>query len=89
MKHTPGPWIARLEGENWLIEANNRKACIAYGASWYSDLQPGEANARLIAAAPEMLEALKEAEEQSRKRLPVKKETWLKMQAVIAKAEGR
>ena len=46
------------------------------------------ANANLIAAAPELLTVLKEAEVASRKKFPVKKATWLKMCAIIAKAEG-
>jgi hypothetical protein len=41
------------------------------------------ANAQAMAAAPNLIEALKEAEEQSRKRLPVKKQTWLKMRAAL------
>ena len=59
-KHTPGPWairensatiIAKDKGDCWVTRAK------AYGHN------PEEitANARLIAAAPEMLNALKEA----------------------------
>lgn len=65
-KHTPGPWKYGIElssrsGE-WLISFDagyrGRGICIA-------ETRPGtgheEANARLIAAAPELLEALEEA----------------------------
>lgn len=45
----------------------------------------GEANANLIAAAPEVLAFLKEKQYQ----LEVGRETWNRLQKVIAKAEGR
>lgn len=56
--HTPGPWV---------IDSGERLRVIAEGTPWSiaecthrSDVGLGErvANARLIAAAPEMLEAL-------------------------------
>jgi len=52
-RHTPGPWVAK--GNN--IWAGDE--CI--GDVWSHDGQwsTRDANARLIAAAPEMLEALK------------------------------
>ncbi len=55
-KHTPGPWAHGKRTENYIGVANE------YGAGVCRiDLHPGgisEANARLIAAAPEMIEAL-------------------------------
>ena len=104
--HTPGPWEIEtaVKGTNWeLYPAHNRYPCqqpIAQG--WASDIGErhdavAEANARLIAAAPDMLEALKEV-------LPVleglAKERHVmvgearrgghrdKLRAAIAKAEG-
>lgn len=56
-KHTPGPWgLEKAEPErpgNYYVLAPDMNLAIArvYGNS-------GEANARLIAAAPELLEAL-------------------------------
>lgn len=61
--HTPGPWTTYREGERWGIEApsdsivvfgDSRDACGVYG----KDTEEMKANARLIAAAPDMLEAL-------------------------------
>lgn len=55
-KHTPGPWtyLRNPEGTRWIIDAGAFHA-IAATAGYEPD---NEANARLIAAAPEMLDAL-------------------------------
>lgn len=55
-KHTPGPWIASKMG---YISTVDRKSFIATSCSANDN---DEANARLIAAAPELLEALFEQE---------------------------
>ncbi len=61
-KHTPGPWKVDLEtGE---IEAQGAVLGTIYGADDYPCCEEDvseecRANARLIAAAPEMLDALK------------------------------
>ena len=72
-KHTPGPWIygpevgpdcTRIDAENGLVIAAVRSREIT---SWeqsrpiYSWSEEGAANARLIAAAPKLLEALRAA----------------------------
>jgi hypothetical protein len=60
-KHTPGPWGINIESPHIIYEAN-KGSCIAW---LYDDDMPAVpeweriANARLISAAPEMLEALK------------------------------
>lgn len=59
-KHTPGPWVHRIrldEGGNIGTKDGYAICDMAYH---YSSLDRGEldANARLIAAAPELLEAL-------------------------------
>lgn len=64
-KHTPGPWDAGLER---MGDPDKRKIWatslqVASAASMWISQEVQEANARLIAAAPEMLEALKEAKE--------------------------
>ena len=66
MKHTPGPWfLSPDEHEDepfngaWNITVPNRT--IASVAPYDFADDTNEANARLIAAAPEMLEALKDA----------------------------
>ena len=48
MKHTPGPW--RLDRARALIPLDKHTWAEAYGGT--------EANARLIAASPELLDAL-------------------------------
>lgn len=57
VKHTPGPWTVLGEGiycaDNWFFIAD-----VPVNFAEHSGVQ--EANARLIAAAPELLEALQE-----------------------------
>lgn len=56
-KHTPGPWRVGKGGPNMCPTVGTEKglmvAMVAYG-----DSHPTQANARLIAAAPDLLEAL-------------------------------
>jgi len=61
-KHTPGPWSYRKAGKHFYIDAHspdygNRVTEVRFASNadtgWTS-----EANAKLIAAAPELLEAL-------------------------------
>lgn len=64
MKHTPGPWyIEEHNYEVYLSIITNRKTPYdADGftiAETYGRLETREANARLIAAAPELLDVLK------------------------------
>lgn len=56
-KHTPGPWKYGVRRDNsiWLSIGDPAK-----GPHRQGDLYASEADARLIAAAPELLEALKE-----------------------------
>jgi hypothetical protein len=61
MSHTPGPWKALLYAESVYVTAAD---CHIYsidgkGKRYHPDtIKEWHANARLIAAAPEMLEAL-------------------------------
>lgn len=102
-KHTPGPWAYQakpgpreltFKRRHWVIGSTvtGHGVGIAFGDG---PGEPDDANARLIAAAPDMLEALKHADE------------WLDelgcdcatdepgtcafclVRAAIAKAEGR
>lgn len=59
MKHTPGPWSADPEGAHAVsIEgADGSVVCDVHGAA---DDPLCEANAKLIAAAPALLEALRQ-----------------------------
>ena len=91
-KHTPGPWQAQdywiigCVEDSWDIMAGADTACPKRVAKVFTS----EADARLIAAAPELLEALKnlytatpdnEGGELGR--------ACMKARAAIAKAEGR
>lgn len=52
-KHTPAPWAV-------TSNANNQLSCFIHGAeSELISIVDNEANAKLIAAAPELLQALK------------------------------
>lgn len=81
-KHTPGPWKIDY-GYNRSI--NFIGPCVPdqyAGSSW---LRVTEANARLIAAAPELLEALKLlVEDRHPEFIPAHK--WEQARAAIAKA---
>lgn len=55
-KHTPGPW--RYEESTKTIRSVPKNDWIASMGSWDGSV-PTAANARLIAAAPELLEALR------------------------------
>ena len=63
ISHTPGPW--HLDAKHLSIGSADGLRSIAnvaipgeYGTSMPADVIAADANARLIAAAPEMLEAL-------------------------------
>jgi hypothetical protein len=88
-QHTPGPWRIRggLNGDGTVEAVTNNR-----GVAWPIDIgtDEGEANARLIAAAPELLAALKNV------RLYLAKHEHLLppvsfngLDAAIAAAEGR
>lgn len=66
MKHTPGPWTVgtRITDDNTLpIESGGKASPLAYVAPrpFYDDTQA--ANARLIAAAPDLLNHLEGLQE--------------------------
>lgn len=85
-KHTPGPWeVSKDEGDVVVVSED-----LPFIATVHTSALKGtqKANARLIAAAPELLEALKHAEKWM--------EGWASadpyigyIRAAIAKAEGK
>lgn len=88
MPHTPGPWglmAGRGNGPNGatiicrglVIARTSRDADSPVDQKW--------SNARLIAAAPELLEALKEVVALSDRKTDV----WDRAHAAIERAEGR
>lgn len=95
--HTPGPW--ELSGGNtsvWAISPPNARVRIA-DIRQHSPMNgvDNEANARLIAAAPELLEACKWADRviqdfRGQVRTEVMSDVALsKLKAAIAKAEAK
>ena len=87
-KHTPGPWKARYAPdrappvETWCIDWSEDHEEIA-------EIVHGEANARLIAAAPELLEALKAiVDEQDARQGYASVQSYDAARAAIAKATG-
>ena len=66
MKHTPSPWEAnyhlpRFSGDGrWAVEMTTSATVIALIES--EDFSEAEANARLIAAAPELYKCLKKVQ---------------------------
>ena len=62
-EYTPGPWVAHRNSAFWEIDADTSEGLFKLGDVCASDPEHPdgglqEANARLIAAAPELLEAL-------------------------------
>ena len=90
MKHTPGPWKARGSQvtASCLAYSNSRPNQVCYVELDGTPDGEVKANAALIAAAPEMLEALKAVE----KRVCCTEETCNDcggiVRAAIAKAQG-
>lgn len=60
-KHTPGPWRI-LEGDSVVaVHAVQRAICDTRGTPYWQQFKSEDlANARLIAAAPELFDAIKE-----------------------------
>lgn len=99
MKHTPGPWMVD-EAYPFVVYARvkGKEVYLADCDIAYSPLPPKEpdANARLIAAAPELLEALKallqdagEGRRQGRA-LDLLSKKYIDMaRSTITKAEGK
>lgn len=93
-KHTPGPWTvggaSGNEGEAREIASADR--CIAWTASTWDDdegdvvTEEDAANANLIAAAPELLAALKRRAE---RRDAFDDDEWQDVMRLIAKVEGK
>lgn len=99
-KHTPGPWMVdtNFRGEQFVQAGNTEYgiqpfgSCSCCGEYIHGDNQEErEANARLIAAAPELFEALKVFLEYNDQGGPLSFNTdamWVKARTAVAKAEG-
>jgi hypothetical protein len=88
-KHTPGPWVAKDDGVGPYIMAGEIDIAMAVGPFSYDYMElEVNANARLIAAAPELFEALQRCAALL-SRYPKHDDAWRQARAAIAKAEGR
>ena len=95
--HTPGPWIVFTSEDDWGCDT-----FVGTLTDTLFDVRPGkgpswqDANARLIAAAPDLLAALKELSavysgihvQISDGEAALVHAAWAKADAAIAKAEG-
>lgn len=59
IKHTPGPWFSAYD-DNGFYEIGSESVSLRL-AFTYGEGETDEANARLIAAAPDLLDVVKEA----------------------------
>ena len=57
-QHTPGPWKLETEGHGHLVNGADGRTVVYLHRSGVRNRAEIEANARLVAAAPELLEAL-------------------------------
>ena len=89
MTHTPGPWTVDLGARDLVRNANGERIAKVYGGLTYDETI---ANARLIAASPELLKLLREVMDVVEVVLDDSPEmdAWLDhARAAIAKVEGR
>jgi hypothetical protein len=92
MTHTPGPWRVHSEVPNRIIL--NGSACYEVECSTSESALCNHADMRLIAAAPELLAALRDVADDCERRLRKGKDqgdldTLRVCRRAIAKAEGR
>ena len=95
MKHTAGPWIAHCSGDGFIFierDFGNSKAHPEWMVASIQSYQKEDvANARLIAAAPELLEALQKARSAlvMEGHHPGNSGVTIAVDAAIAKATGK
>lgn len=92
--HTPGPWLVYNEAARFPGIDGRNSSVVVYGTDNELEGVKGRthaealANARLIAAAPELLEALEYLVEWSADRGPGHWPEWDAARAAIAAAKG-
>lgn len=97
-KHTPGPWTAAPDTQRnkyaWRVEGASGTVPTIARLALVDRAEEIEPNARLIAAAPELLEVVKRVYEYERQRLVKENHHFhegeiYEWEALINKAEGR
>lgn len=95
--HTPGPWAILTPSEDWLgrpvhdwaVTVHEHDDWICTGPTWDQEFHDESlANARLIAAAPEMLDALRDVIEHMEWSTTRGEAAYQCARAAIAKATG-
>jgi len=86
-KHTPGPWAYQEDSDAYthIVRGPNNRFICQLNQSTSAEI---EANARLIAAAPELLSALQVAELALRERGLRTCGEYKQIEAALAKATG-
>ncbi len=99
-KHTPGPWYVSKRNPLRVIESGPRALTLAtvgtngHGVTAEGAQAEAEANARLIAAAPKLLEALQDLVAEYEPNIKAfatdapRKAKWMAALAALAKATG-
>jgi len=91
-KHTPGPWEAVKRndgyGDSYMLVQTVQEPGGWEIADVRADVPCHKANARLISAAPELLEALEALIEETDPMQLNAGEPWCRVRAAIAKAKG-
>ena len=85
--HTPGPWFVKesVVTQQLMIRGDGGNVCGVYLTS-KGERMPQQGNARLIAAAPELLEACKQALDALKHEDTIEVDL---LRAAIGKAEGQ
>ena len=88
-KHTPGPWVIDKDSHHINIRPEGQGYLLATIATFWAETEENthEANARLIAAAPDLLAALEQANEML-KYIGGCQDTVDKASKAISKAKG-
>ena len=90
MNHTPGPWTTRESKEHWgRVDVIIHSEATDVATAWQGGTKANRANARLISAAPDLLEALEHALVISEERLPLSNQWRERARSTIAKARGK
>ena len=91
-KHTPGPWFAIRNDHYWEVNIEDCRYAPSVANTCDTEVREGsyiaEANARLIAAAPDLLEALELADAVLRGANMNMVVVEAKVKAAIATAKG-
>ena len=89
-KHTPGPWVVDGDETGLFIRMEKLKGVDEFLAIYASpNPKQREADARLIAAAPELLEALRAYQKANRLHNDTEAKLYSEAEAVLTRAVGK